>query len=91
MASITLMVPLMVVNLYVNSHMWYQKCSLPCINFLGFLVCIVTSKIIGIGAYDSSWVGIKIIKFGKGSYISSDVSEKYIIVYTSACIETAKI
>ena len=34
---------------------------------------------------------VKTIKSGKRSDISSDVSEKYIIVYTSTCIESAKI
>ena len=34
---------------------------------------------------------VKTIKYGKRSAISSDVSEEQIIVYTYACIESARI
>ena len=74
---------------YGNSHLLYQKYPLPCTKVLGFVACRVTSKVIGIGAVERSWGGIKTIKSGKRSDISSDVSEKYSIVYTSACIESA--
>ena len=53
-----------------------------------FFACRVTSKVIGIGAAESSWVEVKTIKYGKRSAIRSDVSEKQIIFYTSACIES---
>ena len=57
-----------------NINFWHQKYSLPCIRFLGFFACIVTSKVIGIGAADCSWGDEKTIKSGKISAISSDVS-----------------
>ena len=69
-----------------NSNLWYQKYSLPCTKVLGFVECRVTSKVIGIGAAENSWGDVKTIKSGKRSAISSDVSEKQSIVYTSACI-----
>ena len=65
----------------------HQKYSLPCTKVLGFVACRVTSKILGIGAVDSSWIKVKTIKSGKIFAISSDVSEKQSILYTSACIE----
>ena len=72
-----------------NSHLWHQKYPLPFTKVLGFFACRVTSKVLGIGAAERSWGDVKTIKFGKRSAISSDVSEKQSIVYTSACIESA--
>ena len=72
-----------------NIILWHQKYSLPCTKVLGFVAHRVTSKVIGIGAVECSWGDVKTIKYGKRSAISSDVSEKQSIVYTSACIESA--
>ena len=74
-----------------NSHLWHQKYSLTFTKILGFVACRVTSKVLGIGAAERSWGEVKTIKSGKRSTISSDVSEKQSIVYTSACIESARI
>ena len=57
-----------------NSHLWHQKYSLPCIKVIGFVACIVKSKVLGIGASESSWGDVKTIKYGKINAISSDVS-----------------
>ena len=72
-----------------NSHLWHQKYTLLFNKVLGFVSCIVTSKFLGVGAAERSWGDVKTIKSGKGSAISSDVSEKQSIVYTSTCIESA--
>ena len=74
-----------------NSHLWHQKYSLPFTKVLGFVACRVTSKVLGIGAAKRSWGDVKTIKSGKRSAIISDVSEKHSIVYTSTCIESARI
>ena len=71
--------------------MWHQKYSLPCTKFLGFVICRFKSKVLGIGAAENYWGDVKTIKSGKRSAISSDVSEKQSIFYTSACIESATI
>ena len=76
---------------YGNSHLWYQKYSLPCTKVLGFFAWRVISKDLGIGAAECSWVDVNTIKFGERSAISSDVSEKQSIVYTSACNKSARI
>ena len=76
---------------YGNSHLWHQKYSLPCTKVLGFVVCRFTPKILGIGAAECSWEDVQTIKSGKISAISSDLSEKHIIVYKSTCIESARI
>ena len=75
---------------YGNSHLWHQKYSLPCTKVLVFVACTFVSKVFGIGEAEHSWGDVKIIKPGKRSAIISDVSEKQIIVYTSACIESAR-
>ena len=69
--------------------MWHQKYSLPCTKVLGFVARRVTSKVLFIGAAERSWGDLKTIKYGKRTAISSDVSYKQSIVYTSACIESA--
>ena len=74
-----------------NSHLWHQKYSLPSTKVLGFVACRVTSKILGIGYAERSWGDVKTIKSGKRSALGSDISEKQSIVYTSACIEEARI
>ena len=48
-------------------------------------------KILGIGSAESSWGDVKTIKSGNISAPGSDISEKQSIVYTSACIEEARI
>ena len=60
--------------------------SLPCTKFLSFVACRVTSKFLGIDAAERSWGDVKTFKSGKRSTISSDVSEKYSIVYSYTCI-----
>ena len=42
-----------------NSHLWHQKQSLPCTKVIGFVVCRVTSKTIGIGSAECSWGDVK--------------------------------
>ena len=74
-----------------NSHLWHQKYPLPFTKVLGFVACRVTLKVLGTGAAEHSWGDLKTIKYRKISVISSDVSEKQSIVYTSACIESSRI
>ena len=69
--------------------MWHQKYSLPCTKVIVFFACRVTSKVLGTGEAERSWGDVKTIKSGEISDISSDVSEKHSIVYTSACIGSA--
>ena len=74
-----------------NSHIWHQKYSLPSTKVLGFVACRVTSKIIVIGYSEFSWGDVKTIKSGKRSALGGEISEKHSILYTSACIEEARI
>ena len=69
-------------------HLWHHKYSLPCTKIHGFVACRFTSKVLGIGAAESSWGEVKTIKSGKISATNSDVSEKQSIVYTPAYIES---
>ena len=77
--------------IYDDSRFWHQKQSLPFTKVLGFVACRVTSKVLGTGAVERSWADEKTIKSEKRSAIRSDASEKQSIVYTSACIESARI
>ena len=43
--------------------MWHQEYSLPFTKVLVFVACIVTSKVLGIGAAERSWGDVKTIKF----------------------------
>ena len=69
-----------------NSYIWHQKYFLPCTKLLGCVACRVTPNILGIRTDEQSWDDIHKIKYGKRYSVSSDVSEKQIIVYKSACI-----
>ena len=71
--------------------MWHQKYSLPCTKVLGFVACRVTSNFLGIGASERYWGNVNTIGSGRRYAISSDVTEKKIIFYTSACIEPSRI
>ena len=75
---------------YGNSHFWHQKYSLPCTKVLSFVAYRVTSEVLVIGSAERSSGEVKIIKYRKRSAISSDLSEKQSIVYTYACIESAR-
>ena len=72
-----------------NSHLWHQKHSLPCTKVLGFVEYRIVSKVIGIGEVERFRGDVKTIKYGKGSDISSDGSEKQSIFYTSTRVESA--
>ena len=48
-----------------NNHLWHQKYLLPFTKVLCFVACRVTSKVLGIGAAESYWGGVKKIKYGK--------------------------
>ena len=76
---------------YGNSHLQHQKGSLPCTKVLGFVTCRFTSKVLWICAPERSWGKVKTIRSGKRYSIISDVSEKWSIVYTYLCIESARI
>ena len=58
---------------------------------LGFIACRVTSKILHTCDAERSWGNVNTIKYLKRYAISSDVSEKHIIVFTSNCIESDRI
>ena len=49
-----------------NIHIWYHKYSIPYKKVLGFVACMVTSKIPGIDAAERSWDDDKTIKSGRG-------------------------
>ena len=70
-----------------NSHLWNKKQAPHCTRVLGFVVCRVTSKVLGIGVAERYWGDINTIKYIRISATRSYVSEKHIIVYTFSCVE----
>ena len=74
-----------------NIHLWHQKYFLSSPKVIGFVACRLTSKILGIGYADSLWGDVKTIKSGRRSDLGSDISEKQSILYTSYCIEKARV
>ena len=52
---------------------------------------MVTSIMLGIWSAERSWGDIITIKSGKRTDLGSEISEKQIILYTSDCIEKARI
>ena len=73
-----------------NIHIWHQNYYLPFTRMLGYVVCRVTPKILGIGPEQHSWGDVKTIKSEKRLATISDVSRKQSIVYTSAYIESSR-
>ena len=69
-----------------NINIWNQKYYLPCTKVIGFVACMVTYKIVGIGASECAWVDVKTIKSGQRSAIRRNLSEKHSNVYISAYI-----
>ena len=71
--SITRLGHMMPMNLYGKAKtlvMATSICGIKNIHFLftkvlGFVACRVTSKVLGIGAAESSWGDVKTIKYGK--------------------------
>ena len=69
----------------------HQKYSLPSTKVIGFVDCRVTLKNTGIGSAKRSWGDVKTIKLGNISALGSNIFEKQSILYTSTCIEEARI
>ena len=74
-----------------RSYIWHEKYSLPYTKVLGFVACRVTLKVLGIGAAEQCWSGVKDIKMGKRSGLSGASTERRSILYTTARITEARI
>ena len=64
----------------VNIHLWHQKYSLYCTKVLGFAVCRVTSKVLGIGVAERSWGNINTIKYVK-DLLSAVMYQRNIVMF----------
>jgi hypothetical protein len=67
-----------------DSYLWHEKYSLRSTKVLGFVACRVTSKLVGIGAAERCWGGVKQIKTGKRSHLSGESTEKRSIIFANA-------
>ena len=73
-----------------RSHLWHEMHSCLHTKVLGFFVCRVTSKLLGIGSAERAWGDVKSIKTGKRKSIG-DLIEKRCILCTTARITEARI
>ena len=87
--SIIRMILLTVINLYITVEIFVMAIFIYGIRkkVLGFVAFRVTSKILGIGYVERSWVDVKTIKSVNTSALGSNISENQSIVYTSSCVE----
>ena len=73
-----------------NSHLWHDKYSLPYTKVLGNITCKVMSKQLGIGSAERAWKDVKHIKSSRASHMKANRTEKQSIIYTTACVEEAR-
>ena len=73
-----------------RSASWHAKYSLPHTEVLGIVACRSTSNHLGIGAAEQSWGDVKHLKTDKRSHLSAEKTEKQLVLYTSACMEEAR-
>ena len=74
-----------------RSASWHAKYLLPYMEVLGIVACRSTSNHLGIGASEHNWGDVKHLKTDKRSHLSADKTEKQSVLYTTACIEEARI
>jgi hypothetical protein len=74
-----------------NSYLWHKKNSYKYTKYFGHFACIVTSKILGIGAAERSWGNVKDLKNAQRSHLSSDRTKKQATIYGASCSQMAKI
>jgi hypothetical protein len=74
-----------------HSYLWHEKYSLRSTKVLGFVACRVTSKLCGIGAAERCWGGVKQIKTGKRSHLSSESTEKRSIIFANAKVTQGRV
>ena len=73
-----------------RSANWHAKYSLPHTEVLGNVACRPTSNHLGIGSAEQSWGDVKHLKTDKRSHLSAEKTEKQSVLYTTACIEEAR-
>ncbi|KAL7529291.1 hypothetical protein ACHAWF_002927 [Thalassiosira exigua] len=69
-----------------ESCLWHEKYSLPYTQVLGFVACRPTSKQAGSGSGKRNFSAAKHIKADKRSHLGTELLEKRMIIYTSACL-----
>ncbi len=71
--------------------LWHKQYLLPYTKVLGFVLCRVTSKVLGIGAAERSWGKLKDINLGHRSHIGDESVEMRTILYTTARVNDARL
>ena len=74
-----------------SPHIWHELYSLSYTEVLGFVSCKTTSKTLGNGACERSWVNVKHIKTVKRSHMGVESTNKRLVLYTTAKIHKSMI
>ena len=65
----------------LKAYHWHQKYSLKSTKMLGWLACIVLSKILGIGTAERNWKQVKAAKSGQRVNTTMNRTMKQVLVY----------
>jgi hypothetical protein len=74
-----------------KSYVFHERYSLKVSTVLGYVVCCVTSKVLGIGAAERSWGDIKQLETDKRSHLSVEAVEQHSIIFGAASTHKARI
>jgi hypothetical protein len=64
----------------LKAFRWHQKYSLPVTKVLGWITCLVLSKILGIGTAEQNWKQVKAVKLGQRVNTTMDKTMKQVLV-----------
>ena len=67
---------------FVHVHNWHQNYSLLFMDVLGKLVCLVRSKILGIGTAERNWKQVKAVKVGQWTNTSTTKAKHQLMIYS---------
>jgi hypothetical protein len=62
----------------LKAFCWHQKYSLPITKVLGWIACLVLSKILGIGMAEQNWKQVKAVKLGQRVTTTMDKTMKQV-------------
>jgi len=66
---------------HAKAYRWHYKYSLTTTKVLGKLVCLVLSKILGIGTAERNWKQVKAVKSGQRVNTGMDKTKKQVLIY----------
>ena len=74
-----------------NSSVWHEQYSIPHTVVFGKVTVRETLKILGMESAERHWGDVKQIKSGKRLHLSTEKMENYLMIYTKARLDKAKV